>query len=40
MQNMVTLKLKYSTESSNLDIIQEYRKQYSLVLHNDGVINS
>ena len=33
MQNMVTLKLKYSTESFNLDIIQEYRKQYSSVLH-------
>jgi hypothetical protein len=33
MQNMITLKLKYSTESSNLDIIQEYRKQYSSVLH-------
>ena len=30
---MVTLKLKYTTESSNLDIIQEYRKQYSSVLH-------
>ena len=30
---MVTLKIKYSTESSNLDIIQEYRKQYSAVLH-------
>ena len=30
---MVTLKFKYSTESCNLDIIQEYRKQYSSVLH-------
>ena len=30
---MVTLKIKYSTESSNLDIVQEYRKQYSSVLH-------
>lgn len=30
---MITLKIKYSTESSNLDIIQEYRKQYSSVLH-------
>ena len=30
---MVTLKIKYTTESSNLDIIQEYRKQYSSVLH-------
>ena len=30
---MVTLKIKYNTESSNLDIIQEYRKQYSSVLH-------
>lgn len=30
---MVTLKIKYSTESSNLNIIQEYRKQYSSVLH-------
>ena len=30
---MVTLKIKYNTESSNLDIIQEYRKQYSVVLH-------
>ena len=30
---MVTLKIKYTTETSNLDIIQEYRKQYSSVLH-------
>ena len=30
---MITLKIKYSTESYNLDIIQEYRKQYSSVLH-------
>ena len=30
---MVTLKIKYITETSNLDIIQEYRKQYSSVLH-------
>jgi hypothetical protein len=30
---MITLKLKYTTESFNLDIIQEYRKQYSSVLH-------
>lgn len=30
---MITLKLKYTTESSNLDIIQECRKQYSSVLH-------
>ena len=30
---MITLKIKYSTESFNLDIIQEYRKQYSAVLH-------
>lgn len=30
---MITLKIKYSTESSDLDIIQEYIKQYSSVLH-------
>ena len=30
---MVTLKLKYNTETSNQNILQEYRKQYSSVLH-------
>ena len=30
---MITLKIKYSTESCNHVIIQEYRKQYSSVLH-------
>ena len=30
---MITLKIKYNTETSNQDVIQEYRKQYSSVLH-------
>ena len=30
---MITLKIKYNTETFNYTIIQEYRKQYSSVLH-------
>lgn len=30
---MITLKIKYSTEFNNQKVIQEYRKQYSSVLH-------
>ena len=30
---MITLKIKYTTTEDGLDLIQEYRKQYSSVLH-------
>ena len=30
---MVTLKIKYTTTDEGLDLIKEYRKQYSSVLH-------